>query len=76
VTKHLRITTAVILHGRCEVLRKYILTVNEKEIIRLWFEEGEKVSGFYQLLDRSRKQVPRLREDLEQLEIFVRSFEK
>jgi len=57
-------------------LRGYILTAKEKEIIRLWFEEGKKASGFYQLLDRSRKQVPRLREDLEQLEIFIRSFEK
>ena len=66
----------MILHGRCEVLRKYILTAKEKEIIRLWFEEGKKVSGFYQLLGRSRKQVSRLREDLEQLEILVRSFEK
>ena len=76
MTKHLRITPAVILHGRCEVLREYVLTAKEKEIIRLWFEEGKKVSGFYQLLDRSRKQISRLREDLEQLEIFVRSFEK
>jgi len=76
VTKHLRITTAVILHGRCEVLRKYILTAKEKEIIRLWFEEGNRVTGFYQLLGRSRKQISRIREDLEQLEIFVRSFEK
>jgi hypothetical protein len=57
-------------------LREYILTAKEKEIIRLWFEEGEKVTGFYQLLGRSRKQISRLREDLEQLEIFVRSFEK
>ena len=74
--KRLRVTTAVILHGRCEVLREYILTAKEKEIIRLWFEEGKKVTGFYQLLDRSRKQVSRLGEDLEQLEIFARSFEK
>jgi hypothetical protein len=74
--KYLEVTTAVIFRSRCEVLREYILTAKEKEIIRLWFEEGKKVSGFYQLLDRSRQQVPRLREDLEQLEIFVRSFEK
>ena len=72
----MRVTTAVTLRGRCEVLRKYILTVKEKEIIRLWFEEGKKVPGFYQLLNRSRKQVSRLREDLEQLEILVRSFKK
>jgi len=57
-------------------LREYILTAKEKEIIRLWFEEGKKVTGFYQLLGRSRKQISRLGEDLEQLEIFVRSFEK
>ena len=42
----------------------------------LQYEEGKKVTGFYQLLDRSRKQISRLKEDLEQLEIFVRSFKK
>jgi len=57
-------------------LREYVLTAKEKEIIRLWFQEGKKVSGFYQLLDRSRKQVCRLKEDLEQLEIFIKSLEK
>lgn len=57
-------------------MREYILTAKDKEIIRIWFEEGKKVLGFYQLLDRARKHVPRLKDDLQQLETFVRSFEE
>ena len=57
-------------------LREYILTEKEREALRLWFEEGKKANVFYLLLDRARKNVCRLREDLEQLEMFVRSFEK
>jgi hypothetical protein len=57
-------------------LREYILTAKDEEIIRIWFEEGKKVVGFYQLLDRARKHVQRLKEDLQQLETFVRSFEE
>jgi hypothetical protein len=40
---------------------KYILTAKDEEIIRIWFEEGKKVVGFYQLLDKARKHVPRLK---------------
>jgi len=76
LVKYLRVTTAVISRSRCEILRGYILTAKDKEIIRIWFEEGKKVFGFYQLLDRARKHVPRLKEDLQQLETFVRSFEE
>jgi hypothetical protein len=76
VIKYLRVTNAVISRSRCEILREYILTAKDKEIIRVWFEEGKKVTGFYPLLDRARKHVPRLNEDLQQLETFVRSFEK
>jgi len=57
-------------------LREYILTEKEREALRLWFEEGKKANAFYLLLERARKNVPRLRDDLQQLEMFVRSFEK
>jgi hypothetical protein len=57
-------------------LREYILTAKDEEIIRIWFEEGKKVVGFYQLLERARKHVQRLKEDLQQLETFVTSFEE
>jgi hypothetical protein len=76
VIKYLKVIAVVIFRSRCEILREYILTAKDKEIIRIWFEEGKKVFGFNQLLNRARKHFPRLEEDLQQLEIFVRSFKE
>jgi hypothetical protein len=45
-------------------LREYILTEKEREIVQLYLKEGTKLYGFFQLINRAKKNYSRLEEDM------------
>ena len=53
-------------------MRDYILTPGEKQIIKRYLENGERLEGFYVLLHRARKQKPeRINEEMELIKQFL-----
>lgn len=56
-------------------MREYILTEQERKIIKMFLETGEKLEGFRLLLHRTRT-MKQIREDLNLIENFLRKIEK
>jgi len=53
-------------------MREYILTNREQHIIQKLLETGERIEGFSMLKNRAKKNLPRLREDLELIDKFLK----
>jgi len=56
-------------------MREYVLTEKEREIVRQYLKDGTKLYGFYQLVSRGKRNLLRLREDLELLEKILKKRE-
>jgi len=58
-----------------EMVRAYILTEREREILKRFVETGEKMNGFSVLIHYLRKYKNSLKEDLDLIELAIRRAE-
>jgi hypothetical protein len=56
-------------------MREYILTDQEKQIIKKYLESNEKLEGYRMLLSRCRS-IENVKEDLQLIEQFLKKTEK
>jgi len=57
-------------------MRAYILTENERDIIRYFLEQGIEVKGIGMLQHRIKKNLPTINEDLEMIQYFKKKSEE
>ncbi|MBL7168578.1 hypothetical protein ISS40_07875 [Candidatus Bathyarchaeota archaeon] len=54
-------------------MRAYLLSEGDKKIIRMYMDDGLRLSGIDVLRHRIRSSLPRIREDLELIEEFLKA---
>ena len=57
-------------------MRNYILTEQEREIIEGYIGKGFKIEGFSMLKHRIQKNLPQIKQDLTQINDFLRTFKE
>jgi len=58
------------------VMREYILTLREREIIKMFLEKGLRLNGFNILKLRMTRALPRLEEDMTLIKAFLKRLEE